>query len=267
MLEYQSINTASGQTGFCKLGSGPALILAVGYSGTLFHWNRDFIYELARHFTVYLPDNRKIGLSDSTNPASMLGLAQDLVDFIEALQLNKPYLFGWSMGGVITQTVLRHFPEILGGVVLLATIPHATYTNREFLQLVANAGNMPGNHFREQLYGMFFSENPRAELKQFITNSALPIADYSYRFTDEARALQDYAVITWEGMDGQLLSRINVPALILWARDDLVVGAEASQLLANFIPDAKLIVYPRGGHFFLHKNPVATARDIINYFL
>lgn len=267
MLEYQTVTTASGQTGFCKLGSGSPLILIVGYSGTLFHWNRDFIYELARHFTVYLPDNRKIGLSDSDNPDSMVGLAQDMVDFIIALQLDKPYVFGWSMGGAITQTILRHFPEILGGVVLLATIPHATYTNREFLQLVANARNMAGSEFREQLYGMFFSENPRAELKQFITNSALPIANYDYRFNDEARVLQDYAVITWEGMDEHALSRIGVPALILWARDDLVVGAKASQLLANFIPEAKLIVYPRGGHFFLHKNPLVTARDIVNYFL
>lgn len=267
MLDYQTVKTVNGQVGFCKLGSGPALVLVVGYSGTLFHWNRDFIYELARHFTVYLPDNRKIGLSDSDNPDSMLGLAQDLVDFIHALNLYQPYMFGWSMGGAVTQTILRHFPNILGGVVLLATIPHATYTNHEFIQLVANASNMQGNHFREQLYGMFFSENPRAELKEFISNSALPIHGYSYRFNEEARQLQDFAVISWDGMDENSLAQITVPALILWARDDRVVAGKASRFLANFIPDAKLIVYPSGGHFFLHKNPLKSARDIVNFFI
>lgn len=265
-LIYKQVKTQNGQVGYCQLGQGRPLLLIVGYSGTLFHWNKNFVKELARNFRVYLLDNRKVGVSESNNDESMQGMAQDVVDFVSALRLDKPLAFGWSMGGVITQTILQYHPGVLKGVVLLATIPHAHYTNLEFLTLVANSDIIPANEFREQLYGMFFSENPREELKNFITGSAIQIRNYNYRFSPEAKKLQDYAVISWEGMSQENLAQIDVPALILWARNDLVVGEKASQLLANFIPDAKLIVYPTGGHFFLHKAPEKVARDIINFF-
>ena len=266
ILDYHTLKTANGTVGYCQCGEGPVLILVVGYSGTLFHWNKYFVAELAKSFTVYLIDNRKIGHSDSSNENSMLGMAQDVEDFITTMKFVKPLVFGWSMGGIITQTILHKSPGLLGGAVLLATIPHANYTNLEFLELVAKSQTISADEFRMQMYGMFFSENPREELKNFITGSALAISDYRYRFNLEAKNLQDYAVITWPGMTEHKLSQIDVPTLVLWARNDLVVDSRASQLLANFIPEAKLIVYPSGGHFFLHKNPQAVARDVINFF-
>jgi pimeloyl-ACP methyl ester carboxylesterase len=263
---YQVATTANGSVGYCQIGSGPPLVLIVGYSGTLYHWNRHFVTELAKHYTVYLIDNRKIGASDSNNDFSMQGMAQDVIEFIAALQLGQPLLFGWSMGGVICQCIMQQAPQLVAGAGLLATIPHASYTSEEFINIVANSDNLPANEFRQKLYGMFFSENPREELKQIITSNALPIMNYHYRFTFTAKELQDYAVASWHGMSSHDLAQISVPVLIMRARDDRVVGAAASQFLGEHIPQAKTITYPEGGHFFLHRNPLKLAWDFINTF-
>ncbi len=265
-LIYQTVNTRSGQVGYCKTGNGPPLILIVGYSGTLYHWNRHFIDELSQNFTVYLVDNRKIGLSESKNDYSMLGMAQDIIDFIDELAIIKPILFGWSMGGIITQSILKLRPEIASGIVLLATVPHHNYTSPEFIQLLMNSEHLPANEFRLQLYAMFFSTKPSESLKELITRAAAEITDYHYRFNFEAKELQDYSVATWAGSDATALSNITIPTLILKARNDLVVSSEAAQFFATHIPFAKLIDYPTGGHFFLHQNPEEVARDVGNFF-
>ena len=265
-IEYQVVKTKNGQVGYCHAGQGRPLILIVGYSGTLYHWNKLFVSELAKYFGVYLVDNRLIGLSTSTNEYSMRGMAEDIVDFIRAKELVQPLLFGWSMGGVITQTIIKAYPDLVAGVALLATVPHPRYTNLEFLNLVANTQQLGANEFRQQLYGMFFSEAPRAELKDLITSAALNIENYHYRFNFDAKELQDYAVVAWPGMDELDLAQITVPVLILRARNDLVVAEAASEVLAATIPQAKLIVYPAGGHFFLHRSPLMVAHDVVNFF-
>jgi pimeloyl-ACP methyl ester carboxylesterase len=192
---------------------------------------------------------------------------QDVVDFITAKKLVKPLVFGWSMGGIITQTILKNYNGLLGGVALLGTIPHASYTSQEFINLLANSDKLHPNEFRTQLYGMFFSATPSPELKDFITSAALNIEDYHYRFNFEAKELQDYAVVSWPGMDQVALNEIDVPTLILHAKNDLVIAPEACQILAREIPDSKLIIYSSGGHFFLHRNPLMIARDVCNFFL
>jgi len=265
-LTYQTIITRNGTAGYCKTGSGPSLILIVGYSGTLYHWNRHFVERLAGSFTVYMVDNRKIGLSDSRNEYSMVGMAQDIVDFIDALAICKPVLFGWSMGGIIAQSIVRLRPDIAGGLVLLATVPHHSYTSPAFIELLMNADNLPANEFRLQLYAMFFSEKPQESLKELITGAAVSINDYHYRFNFDAKELQDYAVASWGGSDNDFLSAITVPALILKARNDLVVSNDAASVFTSNIPAAKLIDYPTGGHFFLHHSPSEVAFDVANFF-
>lgn len=100
-LEYKIITTKHGQTGYVQLGSGEPLIMIVGYSGNLLHWNSELIYSLARKYTVYLPDNRLIGLSYSSNNESMNGMADDIADFIEAIGFTSAHICGWSMGGIM----------------------------------------------------------------------------------------------------------------------------------------------------------------------
>lgn len=266
LLIYKTQITKNGCVGYCSLGTGPALIMIVGYSGTLFHWNKYFVNKLAEKFTLYLIDNRKVGLSDSSNEYSMMGMAQDVVDFIEAKHLNNVYLFGWSMGGMISQTLLKHHPELFVGASLLATIPHASYVDEGFLNLIANSEHIPAHEFRQQLYAKFFSEAPREELKEFITDAAIEIKDYHYRYNFDAKELQDYATASWHGLNVDDLANIFIPVLLLRAKDDLVVSCKANKFMQEHIQYSKSITYPNGGHFFLHKAPVQVAVDILNFF-
>lgn len=268
ILNYEVIHTKNGQVGYCKVGEGYPLVMVLGYSSTLFHWNRHLIQKLSESFTVYLLDNRKVGLSDSNNEISMDGLTQDVVDFIDAVGLNKPLLFGWSMSGVFVQTILVKYPDLSAGAALMSTTPSLRYMEKEFLYTIFNSDKFSPDEFRAKIHRLFFSEEPTRESAQLLIESAVNIHDYKYRFTADAKLLQDRAVEKAFGVDieNDHLSDISVPVVLLRAKDDIVVHDDGNNVLLANIPHVKSIVYPDGGHFFVHKYPRQIAGDVVSFF-
>lgn len=66
--------------------------------------------ELAREgYRVYSPDSRGQGLNPPLEEYHYDDMAEDTYQFIQALELGKPALYGWSDGGIIALLVeLRH---------------------------------------------------------------------------------------------------------------------------------------------------------------
>lgn len=265
-IEYQVISTEHGQTGYVTLGSGKPLIMLVGYSGNLLHWNSQLIYELATQYLVYCIDNRNVGISDSTNPDTMEGLAADVLDFIEALNLDQPLLCGWSMGGIIAQAVAYVAADKISGMILLASQPDYSYTLGKLHELVRNLRENPGQENREKLMELFFSTPPTLEFRKYLAHTILPIAHYVYPFNESAQAIQDTAVKNWQ-QDPAKLTAIKLATLIVTARNDKVTEPRASWYLHECLENSKLISYPTGGHFFLQHYPLSLAQEIINFFM
>lgn len=265
MLEYKSIKTRSGECGYAALGIGPPLIMVVGYSGTLFHWHGKFVHELARYFKIYLIDNRKIGLSDSNNEISMRGMAKDIVDFIDAMSLNKPYILGWSMGGVVIQELLKHNPDKIKAAILLATVPTMLDNNPDFYAFIRRSQEISAEEYRQGIYYYFFSHHQYEATKDELMVNALKFKNYTYRFGSAARDFQHELIQNWSGSTALELAKITVPVLLVWAKNDLVVPEQSVIFFANHIPLSKLIIYSSGGHFLLQENHGQIANDIINF--
>lgn len=264
-FEYQTVTTRSGQTGYVTLGSGKPLVMLVGYSGNLLHWNSELVFELAKKYTVYLPDNRLVGLSYSSNEESMQGLARDVLDFINALQLDKPILCGWSMGGIIAQALAYDNSDLISGLAFIVSQPDYSYTMGRLHELVAKLRENPGKENRDRLTELFFSGMPSIEFRKYLAKTILPISHYVYPFNAPAQALQDKAVANWL-VDEEKLMQINLPSLITVAKNDWVTKPEASYKLHQLLANSMLISYSNGGHFFLHHYPKELAKQIITFF-
>lgn len=264
-LEYKVIKTRNGQTGFVKLGTGNPLIMLVGYSGNLLHWNSELIYSLAEQYTLYLIDNRRVGLSDSYNDESMTGFADDVADFIDALNLNNPLICGWSMGGIIAQALVIKYPNLVKGIGLIVSQPDYSYTYGALHKLVADLRNKPSKENRDKLTELFFSGIPSIEFRKYLAKTILPINHYIYPFGDFAQQLQDKAVSEWH-TDYVALKQVKTPVLIAVAKNDSVTKPEASNILHQILSNSKLISYSDGGHFFLHYYPHDLATQIKLFF-
>lgn len=266
-LIYHSLKIKAGEIGYSTVGTGTPLILIVGYSGTLFHWNRTFIEQLAQNYQVYMLDNRNVGKTSTTNPNSVAGMALDIIDFIVELKIVQPLIMGWSMGGIITQEIERLRPDLAKGLILVATVAQTGQTNPEFSELLINAENMTEDQFKTELYGFFFSEEkPKLSIKNYINEQALALQDYHYKFNQAAKHFQQYAIATWAGYHDHDYQLINKKVLIVKARDDRIIDNTISTAMFQQLKQGKLIFYPSGGHFLIHAKAQELAQDIYNTF-
>src|SRR5882724_11452169 len=104
-------------------GSGPSLILVMGYRLNSRAWPLDFIEALAKRFTVVLFDNRGTGLSDKPIFGYELSnMAKDVCGLMDHLEIARANVLGYSMGGAIAQELVCRYPERVLSLVLCATL-------------------------------------------------------------------------------------------------------------------------------------------------
>lgn len=74
---------------------------------------------LRDNFDIYMPDTRGHGLSEKPESGySLTNRAADIAGFIDALGLDRPVVFGHSIGGQAATAVAGLYPDKVRGVVL-----------------------------------------------------------------------------------------------------------------------------------------------------
>ena len=107
-------------------GEGEPLLLIHGFGDRKEHW-RAQVGELSEHFKVIRMDNRGAGKSDRPDGEySMKVYTQDIAGLLDVLEIDKTYIAGHSLGGMIVQNFLINFPNRVKKGILINTIPGLT---------------------------------------------------------------------------------------------------------------------------------------------
>ena len=114
-VQANDINIHYVQTGDA---SKPPLILLHGITDNGMCWSR-VARSLEDSYHVLMLDARGHGQSSGVETGFSLSLlAADVAGFIRALHLNKPFLYGHSMGAVTAAQVAATYPELVRAVIL-----------------------------------------------------------------------------------------------------------------------------------------------------
>ncbi len=100
-----------------KTGEGRPLIMA--HCNSMDHKIfRKAVKVLSGHFTVYCPDTRDHGKSSRVKTLHYEDMAEDMVQFIAALGLEKPTFYGFSDGGIIGLLIASAHPDLLSALIV-----------------------------------------------------------------------------------------------------------------------------------------------------
>ena len=239
-------------------GSGEPLLLIHGQS--LDHTMWEGVYaDLAERHRVILMDMRGSGGSDVPldRPYSMELLAHDALAVLDAESVERAHVYGFSMGGKIAQTLASIAPGRVGALVLGATAPggsneverphHASIALRK-----ANTEEGRG------LIAHLFYSPSWADANPETVSRIVP------RNPLRAQRRHYEASMKHDGWD--LLPRIQAPTLVVHGEDDELTPVANAELLAQRIPNARLLVLPGARHGYLHE-AVPKATDAVRDFL
>jgi pimeloyl-ACP methyl ester carboxylesterase len=92
--------------------SGSWVVLVHGYSDNAqrMWFNTGIAPEIAKHHRVVAIDNRNHGQSDKPQPGGS-GRAQDVVELMDHLKIERAHIHGYSMGGGIVGSLLGMIPS------------------------------------------------------------------------------------------------------------------------------------------------------------
>src|SRR6185295_11155857 len=110
---------------YTEVGEGPPLVLlhgALASTGPAWAGSAvafvDHMHTLGRHFRVIAPDTRGSGATvHPGGPATFDVLADDVVALIQALDLDRPMVAGFSEGGATATIVALRRPDLVGALV------------------------------------------------------------------------------------------------------------------------------------------------------
>jgi len=92
--------------------NGSWVVLVHGYSDNAqrMWFNTGIAPEIAKHHRVVAIDNRNHGQSDKPTPGGS-GRAEDVIELMDHLKIQRAHIHGYSMGGGIVGTLLGMIPE------------------------------------------------------------------------------------------------------------------------------------------------------------
>ena len=100
-------------------GTGPALILVHGFPEDWYEFH-EIMPRLAKRFRVVAVDLRGIGGSKASRGGyDAANLAEDVNQLVAKLKLDRIYIVGHDLGGMVTYAFVRRYPQITRGAMIL----------------------------------------------------------------------------------------------------------------------------------------------------
>jgi pimeloyl-ACP methyl ester carboxylesterase len=247
-------------------GSGPPLLMIMGFAGSAMSWGEPFLEEMRRHFTITRFSNRGTGTSDRvTQPFTVRTMADDAVNLLDALGMQRPHVLGISMGGMIAQELVLNYPERVNGLVLGCTSPGISKGVQAGAEIMGKFAPAPGKE-RDDIIRDFWTVicSPG-----FITRGAAFLDAMVQQALEsptpmETLGLQMMAINQADTFER--LPQIKAPTLVIHGDVDMLVPTANAPILADNIPGARLEIIPGAAHMFFWEQP-ETSAAIISEFL
>ena len=118
------LNSPSGRIAYIKAGAGQPIVLVHGLGSSVLDWQQQIDY-LSQFYQVYALDLPGHGLSDKLKgPIQMSDFADDVANFIAAMDIQPCFVIGISMGGMITLQLLTQSPELVHAAAIINSAPN-----------------------------------------------------------------------------------------------------------------------------------------------
>jgi pimeloyl-ACP methyl ester carboxylesterase len=236
----------------------PTVLLLHGGPGADHATYKPFMSPLAEHAQLIYLDHRGQGRSDESVPDAwtLAQWADDVAGFMDALEIEKPYILGASYGGFVAQAFATAYPDRLSKLALVSTAAR-TDADLSAEMFGALGGPQVGEVARRHLNGAtleteaaFFAHClPHYTVGDFDMEALGRSIDRS-----EVRRMFFGDGGEWQSMDYRAaLSHIKCPTLVLHGDLDPILPLPLAREMVAAIPGglARMHVVKDAGHGWL----------------
>lgn len=252
-IEYKLyyLNAGGIKTRVLEAGTGEPLILLHGTGGHIEAYGRNF-KGLSEKFRVICIDMLGHGYTDKPDrPYGIDAYSDHLLEVIKALDLEKVFLSGESLGGWAAAWFAAEHPEYVKAMVLntpgnVNSDPKIMKGLRESTIKAVIEANYENVKTRLE-WLMYDKSQVTDELinvrYKIYTQPEYQKAVYNIVYLQEPEARKKYI---W---DPSWCSKIKAPTLLAWTDNDPTASVEQAKPIQDMIPGSELTVIKNAGHW------------------
>ncbi|MDQ2996203.1 MAG: 2-succinyl-6-hydroxy-2,4-cyclohexadiene-1-carboxylate synthase [Chloroflexota bacterium] len=250
-------------------GAGRPLLLLHGFTGSASTWT-PMIGALRPHFRTIAPDLIGHGHSDSPLDAERYRMERcvaDVLALLDALEIGRADVLGYSMGGRVALHFAAAAPERVGALVLESSSPGIADAAERQARVVAD----------ETLADLIACDGLAAfverweRLPLFASQAALPQETrarlHAQRLRNNplglANSLRGMGTGQQESLWDQL-DALDVRTLLIAGELDTKYRALAHQMAAT-LPNARAVIVSGAGHAVHLEQPQAFAKNVLEF--
>jgi epoxide hydrolase 4 len=263
--------------------SGKPLILLHGFPEFWFAWRRQIDHFVSFGYRVIIPDQR--GYNSSDKPAGIGSysidlLTRDVVGVLDSVAVSKAFVVGHDWGAAVTWYLAARYPERVSRAAMLS-VPHPCIFIKN---LIINPAQL-----RRSWYILFFQlpwlpecilrRRDWALLVRVLRNTSPPgvFSDPDLEQYKESWARKGAltAMLNWYraallrplklALDLEA-SRVKVPSLLIWGRNDQFVGEAMARESLQYCDDGHLEMFETATHWVQHEEPAQVNALLSQFF-
>lgn len=257
--------------------SNPCILLIQGIGTSVLGFSLQFVNIFVEAgYCVVRYDNRDCGLSTSFPelsspsivryvvpewasvgekiPYTLKEMMEDAIGLLTALDIQKAHIFGMSMGGMIAQLIaIHHSDRVLSLNILFSHMGGKDRVDPPVVDLFIFL-KQPKNDTNEEKVSQTIEFINFLSQKQY-TCDPLYMQEYFASVLERNGNVtvaqpRQIAALMREPSRKEALKNVQCPTLVMHGFLDPLIPVQNGYMLAETIPNAKLVIFPRLGHFF-----------------
>lgn len=230
------------------------VVLLHGLGGNAQYTWLGLMPELAEKYHVIAPKMIYAGLKKL--PLSTYSLAQErelVRGLMKELQIRHADFVGLSVGGQLSLRIALDWPEVVQRLVLIAPAGvQGTFPT------TVQLGIAEGDAISKWYAKLFYDPPPIPGFVLKMQN------EFAITIHSKLSRLLELLQTNTEPIDDRL-HKLRKPTLVIWGKDDKVLSPQQGHLIANRIPGAQLIFFPRCGHAVVWDQDKMLQRTVMHF--
>jgi pimeloyl-ACP methyl ester carboxylesterase len=232
------------------LGSGMPILLLHGMFGKPDNWDHalEHLSEKHRAITLELPI-----FDSSWRDPTVEGLSRYVVDFMEWAELDGAVMVGNSLGGHIALYLACFYSELTRGLVLTGS---SGLFERGYEQGIPTSPNR--DWIYDRVAEIFYD---KSSIRPVIVDE---VAEFLKSRRNKFRLVKVAKSAKRTHM-GEHLSKIEVPTLLVWGREDTITPLDVAHEFRDNIADHELVIYEECGHAPMLEYPEKFTESLLDF--
>ena len=257
--KIKSVSTSYGKVSYIDEGSGEVILILHGLFGG-YDQGYDSMKDLENQYRIIAPSRFGYLGTDLPDRATVTDQAHALREFLDELDIDQVYVVGTSAGGLCALKFGILYPERVKGIALYCSnaVP-GTKPSKDEIVKYASVPKPLCHNFAVWAIGPIMKRAMNMTddvwLSVFPVNErAKGVINDGYEANlDGEKHFEDYT-----------LEELEVPVLILHAKDDKMASYERIEKMATRIPHVEMVSFETGGHM-MAENEGAVENAMIQF--